>query len=252
VSDLIKVIEEHLCEVEFWAFINLKPHTMCSSSILVPFIASAALMLTLPSCDDEQLDANDIGGDTDIELTEVGSTTSMNIRFGSTEWPSAEITVLSRNEGRVTYGVLMDFNGHPDEDFIRGILPVDVFDTEGRLNTTFDMKFTSEGVVDYFWLNQPWIVGKYGDGVGTEYVLEGSDGLQRKRVVTEKTGLDDFPYGFLEIKTSKIEQEILPEENELVEKVEYRLNHRFGLVNVKIFMNSGETVEARLFPWHVI
>lgn len=225
---------------------------MRTAAHLLTIFTTASLLLTLPSCDKDELGPNNIGGDTDIPLTEVGSTTSMYISFGNTEWPEAEITVLSRNGGRVTYGVVMDFTGHPDEQFIRGILPDHVIDDQGRLNTTFDMKFTSEGIVDYFWLEQPWIVGRYGDGVGAEYVLDGTDGLQRKRVVTEKTGVDDFPYGFYYIKTSKIEQQVLPEENDLVEKVEYRINHRFGLVNVKIFMNSGETVSARLFPWHVI
>jgi len=212
-----------------------------------------ATVLFTPSCDDDEtLDANDIGGDVNIPLTEVGSESTMYITMGGVELPPAEMTVLSRVNGRVTFGIVMDITDHPYEDVIRSVVRDQHFDANGNLNTAIDMKFTSEGIVDYEFTDKPWVVGKYADGVGAQYTVESSDGLVRTRTVTEKTGVDEWPLVFWYIKTSEITQDFSMEDNEHVEKVTFRINHRFGLVNMGVHLRTGEHVDVDIVPWHLL
>jgi hypothetical protein len=85
---------------------------------------------------------------------------------------------------------------------------------------------------------------KYDANVGDQYKLTTSNGKTITRTVTEKTNQDDFPYGFYNIKTIKVEQDSrVPGIRGFV----YRLNHRFGLVFVEIIMEDGSTAKLYLY-----
>lgn len=224
-----------------------------STSKFIAGLFVAAATLSAPSCkDEEQLDANDIGGDANIALTEVGSEFSAYVQLGETDLPTLEMTVINRTpDGRVTFRAELDMTGHPDSAFVMGMVPAEHVDANGRINTTFDMKFTSEGIVDYFYGQKPWVIARYSDEVGAKYELERLPGEIHTRTVTEKTGQDEWPFVFLNIKTSKIEQEMQPED-ELMERVIYRVNHKFGLVYFEAQMRSGETVKADIVGWNAL
>lgn len=223
-----------------------------STSKFIAGLSIAAATLSAPSCKKDKLDANDIGGNANIELTEVGSEFSAYVSIGNSSLPTVEMTVVNRtSDGRVTFHAQMDMTGHPDSALVMGMVPSEHLDANGRINTTFDMKFTSEGIVDYFFGEKPWIIARYGDDVGAKYELERFPGEIHTRTVTEKTGLDEWPFIFFNIKTSKIEQEALPED-ELVERVIYRANHKFGLVYVELQLRSGEKVKADIVGWNAL
>lgn len=223
-----------------------------STSKIIAGLFLAAATLSAPSCKDDQLDANDIGGDANIALTEVGSEFSAYVQLGETDLPTLEMTVINRtSDGRVTFQAELDMTGHPDSAFVMGMVPAEHVDANGRINTTFDMKFTSEGIVDYFYSQKPWVIARYSDGVGAKYELERFPEEIYTRTVTEKTGLDEWPFVFFDIKTSKIEQEMEPED-ELMERVIYRVNHRFGLVYMELQLHSGESVKADIVGWNAL
>ena len=81
------------------------------------------------------------------------------------------------------------------------------------------------------------IMVKYDSKVGDTYPI-GSTG--NVRTVVAKTGVDDYPYGFMLIKVIEVEE--IP--NYLksgggVSKITYIANHRFGLVGVKVTFDDG-------------
>jgi len=218
------------------------------------FLAAAVALaiFAMPACKKDSLDGNNLGGSGDIALTEVGSEFSAYVSLGNTNLPTAEMVVVSRtSDGRVTFEVEMDMTGHPDSAMVMDLVPPEHVDASGRINTTFDMKFTSEGVMDYFFGEKPWVIARYGDDVGASYELERFPGEVHTRTVTEKTGQDDWPFVFFDIKTSKIEQETLPED-ELVERIVYRVNHKFGLVYLELQLRSGESVKADIVGWNAL
>lgn len=223
-----------------------KPISMLIGGLLCTTVISTT------SCKKDPMDANDIGGDANIPLTEVGSEFSADVRIGNSKLPDLEMVVINRtSDGRVTFRAEMDMTGHQDSALVMSMVPPEHVDANGRINTTFDMKFTSEGIVDYFFGNKPWIIARYGDDVGAKYELERFPGEFHTRTVTEKTGQDEWPFLFWYIKTSKIEQATLPED-ELVERVIYRVNHKFGLVYMELQMRSGEKVKADIVGWNAL
>lgn len=211
------------------------------------------LFFTISACKKkDNLDPNDVGGSADIALTEVGSEFSGYVTIGGVPLSTVEMTVIDRTpEGRTTFDVLVDLTGHPDSAIIMNLVPTEYVDAEGRINTTFDMKFTTEGIVDYFWNKQPWVVCRYDDEVGATYDLDDVSGQTFRRTVTEKTGQDDWPFVFFNIKTTKIEQTVDPNDD-LVDKVIYRANHRFGLVYVQMLLKTGQSVDIEIVGWNAM
>jgi hypothetical protein len=83
------------------------------------------------------------------------------------------------------------------------------------------------------------ILVKYDSNVGDTYPI-GSTG--NVRTVVSKTGLDDYPYGFMLIKTIQVEDNpIYLKSTAGVSKVTYVANHKFGLVGVKLAFDDGTT-----------
>jgi hypothetical protein len=102
----------------------------------------------------------------------------------------------------------------------------------------------------YFIDGKPWTV-KYADPQGTNYNLTRDNGDVLTATVTEKTGQDDWPYGFMYIKTSKVEFNC-PATDPVGKKVTYRVNHKFGLVYLKAESKDGRVIELDLFPWFLL
>lgn len=122
----------------------------------------------------------------------------------------------------------------------------DVFTINGNIVTTnsIRLKQTSEGVkceTPAF----PGVVVKYSSKVGDKYPV-GNTGINRQ--VVSKSTEDDYPYGFMLIKTIQVEQPI-PAAHKVsgVTKLVYVANHRFGIVAVDVYFDDGSKVTFPLY-----
>ena len=90
---------------------------------------------------------------------------------------------------------------------INDLIPANLKDMSGKINTEVKFKSTSAGIQDYFNKDQKLhTLVKYDCKVGDQYQLKKSDGAIITRTV--KAVNDDFPYGsFLMAKTTLIEQD---------------------------------------------
>lgn len=213
----------------------------------------AALLTSLNSCKkDDPEGPNDLGGETNIELTQVGNVSSAYMKFGNMDLPSGEMTVTSNDNGIVTYHMFVDLTGSPDSAMLAGVIPDEYKDADGNVSTEFTFKITSEGVQDIFKRDRPWTIVKYDDGVGTTYPFTTDNGTELVRTITEKTGQDDWPMGFMYIKTTKVEQ-MLPPTDKTAEKITFRANHKFGLVYIELQLkNGGGTASIDIIPWFML
>ena len=219
-----------------------------------------AMILFMPAC--KKNDPNALTGDTNIPLTQKDSVTNVYFTVNGSSLPGTTIKVVSNNNGMVTYGTTVDLSTYPDSikvalatmvpQLISYYNPQNVtFNISGTtLNIQFTIKVTSEGMQNYFVDGQPWTV-RYADGVGTNYTVKRSNGQVLTATVTEKTGVDDWPYGFYYIKTSKVEYNA-PAGDPVLSKVTFRVNHKFGLVYLKAEGKNGKTLELSLFPYYVM
>lgn len=105
----------------------------------------------------------------------------------------------------------------------------------GNNITAKDIKFktTSEGLEAVAGLD-PGIIVKYNAKVGDTYTTESN----KKRTVKSVSTTDDFPYGFMLIKTIKVEEDT----NSMgVKKITYWSNHKWGLVGMEITFDDNTT-----------
>ena len=88
------------------------------------------------------------------------------------------------------------------------------------------------------------ILVKYGSEVGDTYPV-GSTG--KVRTVVSKTGVDDYSYGFMLIKTIQVEEANNLLKSSGISKITYIANHRFGLVGFKVSLNDGTSVNFPVY-----
>ena len=207
---------------------------------------------------------NVLTGDTNIPLTPVNAVTTVYLTVhGASQPGSMSMTVLSNNNGLVTYGASFNLASYPDSvvTTLASLLPQAIsyynpqnvvwsISPSGVLNVQFTIKVTSEGMQNYFVDGKPWTV-RYADGVGTNYTVTRANGQTLTATVTEKTGLDDWPYSYFYIKTSKIEY-VAPADDPVVSKVTFRVNHKFGLVYLKVEGKAGRVLELDLVPYFLM
>jgi hypothetical protein len=84
------------------------------------------------------------------------------------------------------------------------------------------------------------VLVKYDASVGDTYPV-GTSGAVRR--VVSNSGVDEYPYGMLLIKTIQVEStpNSLKSTASGVTKITYVANHKFGLVGVKVTMDDGTT-----------
>ncbi len=226
-------------------------------------LCALVLIITgISSCKKETTDPNVLGGETSIDLTALGSETDVYLSSGSTTL-NTKIKVVGNDNGMVSYEAAIDISTIPDSivDMVVQILPQLVIyynpkdvtigtDLQGRITVKFKLKITSEGMQNYFVDGKPWTF-KYNDAAGTRYSVKRDNGEEIVATVTEKTGLDDWPMGFMYIKTSKVEVSP-PAADPVFSKITFRANHKFGLVYLKGETKSGKVIEVDLVPWFLI
>lgn len=106
-------------------------------------------------------------------------------------------------------------------------------------------KSTTEGIEVFSGL-RPGILVIYGAGVGESWSIEGSSD---QRTVTSKSTDNDYPYGFMFIKVSQIEEPVTGALKSVtgLSKITYWANHRFGLVGVEFAFSDGSTTKFPLY-----
>lgn len=212
-------------------------------------LSSILLLITLSGCDllnPSKDDPNTLGGDTNLEITQVGYVSVASIKIDNTYLPSGDMIVQKNDNGVVTYKMILNLTGFKDSAMYASLVGPEYRDENGNIFIEFKMKITSEGIQDMFERDKPWTIVKYNDGVGTEYPFTNSLGEKLIRKITEKTGKDDWPFGLMYIKTTKIESD-MPSTDKVAKKMIFRANHKFGLVYVEIQMHNGQVVKINIF-----
>ncbi len=87
-----------------------------------------------------------------------------------------------------------------------------------------------------------WV--KYDSKVGDTYPI-GSTG--KVRTVVAKTGVDDYPYGFMLIKVVQVEENPAYLKTAGISKITYVANHKFGLVGVKFTLDDGTSATFPIY-----
>lgn len=217
------------------------------------FVVFSAFSLT--SCDkieellegDKKDDPNTISGTTTVPLNEVGNVVDVGtVTIGNNYYDFKEtIKVIKNDNGLTTFEVKGTIPNSPEIQSFINKIPVNIKDANGNINTTFNMKITSEGIQDFFNKDgKQHTIVKYDANVGDTYKITKSDGKTITRTVTQKSTTDDYPYGFMNIKVITVEQDSrIPG----VKKIVYKANHKFGLVNVQLVLEDGSTVSSNLY-----
>jgi len=151
-------------------------------------------------------------------------------------------TVASNDDGVVVLKVKVDLSRDPVLKLFAGLLPESALDAEGNIDTELKLKITDEGIQDYI-DGEPHTYIKYDAAVGDQYALTTADGLTITREVTARSDQDDFPYGFMQIKTISVEQNSRVEG---IKKISYRANHKFGIVFLEVTPDSGSPASVYL------
>lgn len=112
-----------------------------------------------------------------------------------------------------------------------------------KASVTRKYRITKEGFQSAYDEGNLMIV-KYGAKVGDTYTLE-HNGKTLERKVTHVSTTDDYAWGFMDIKVTKVEESGrgIPG----VSKFEFIGNHRFGIVGLTIYFEDGSTKKIGIF-----
>jgi hypothetical protein len=192
-------------------------------------------------------DPNEISGTTALPLNEVGNTIDVgSVSVGGKFYDFKESIKVTKNDnGLTTFEVKAEIPNSPEIQNLLNKIPVNIKDATGKINTTFNVKITSEGIQDFFNKDgKQHTIVKYDANVGDIYQITKSDGKTITRTVTQKSTTDDYPYGFLYIKTITVEQDSrIPG----IKKIVFKANHKFGLVYVQLVLEDGSSIGSDLY-----
>ena len=241
------------------------------------YLLFALFLLVFVSCNEDSDQPATIGGDTNLDLTQVGNKydVSLNIdgNTGLLNGVKDSVNITQSENGNITVKAHFIFNleqvKYIDTLFgLQGVSNdikktyVDAYISKwgAKLDTTnkdamtyeIDLKgrVTSEGIQEYIHGNgntsKPFTIVKYGDAVGTKYEFTSDDGKKIVRTITSKAEVEDYYLTpFLSIKSIKVEE---VKEDPLIEKVTYITNHKFGLVGIKVNMKTGKIINVSAEP----
>lgn len=198
----------------------------------IHYFALIGFMLFSASCS-KTTDPNSLGGDPS-PMAAVGTTvTSSSAAIAGVS--SYTATVTANSNGVSTYNASATVTNTLLKNMVANYPGITV---SGNTVTAKDFKIqqTKEGIKCLTGGGEGVIVN-YNSNVGDTYQV-GSTGRTRK--VVSKTGEDDYPYGFMLIKTIQVEADA----NTFgstggVNKITYIANHKFGLVGVKVSFDDG-------------
>lgn len=232
-----------------------------------------AIGLGITGCgllDPEPEGPNVLGGNPDLEMTEVGKTWDASPDL-SDVFPGKEyglkdsVVVKARSNGIVTMDVNLRFDTQllNDMDTLAGthVLPLEarlaVLDALAkRFGATIDttesgvirihaepkFKVTSDGIQEFVSAkgntNKPFTIIKYNMNVGDSWSFTDEDGVKTTRTVTYKSTDDDYPVYFWMIKVFKTES--VTENDPVLERITYITNHKYGPVGALVRLKNGK------------
>ena len=209
------------------------------------FITLFAIITSLVFIGCKKESSSDIGGD-QSSIGEVGNNFSISSLSGITN-VSATVTKLENGISTIhVAGTITD----PNIKVLAATMSNVVFgtydETTGNFTGDLKMKFTKEGIADQLDADgKTFTLAKFDGKVGDTYTCENSTGGTFTRTVTAKSDVDDFPYGFYNIKTMTIEG--AGRFNPAIKNVKYRVNHRFGLVYTTVVLQNGSEISSYLY-----
>lgn len=205
------------------------------------YLPVLALLLSCNALDKSATPSSaDVGGDSNLTMNAVGTTFNSYVKIGSTNYSAnSSIVVTNNDNGILTLQVKATLPPN-----LAALLPANFKDATGKLSTNLKLKNTSEGILDYSNADgKPFVIANYSSNVGDQYTLKKSNGATITRTVTAKTTVDDFPYGMMYIKTMTIEQDSrIPG----IQKIIFKVNHKYALVQIQIVMNDGTITTINL------
>lgn len=237
---------------------------------------AACAALVVVACDDSPSGPDDLGGETNLELTHVGNKFEAYLDADppnpAFDRMQDSIVITKNDNGIVTTHAQIRF----DSLFVMGLdsslgisayprsVKLAILDTylkrygatidstnKQDMKVAFDlkMKVTSEGIQEFVNskgdLSRPFTIVKYGAAVGDKYEFSTSEGVKITRRVTAKSTTDDYPIGFWMIKVIQVEE---TSDDPLLEKMTYYTNHKFGLVGVVLRTKAGKELKLGLIP----
>jgi len=203
------------------------------TSVLV--VVCLSLAVSFQSCQ-KYLGGSTIGG-SQSPMGEVGTT------FSSTSMDVAGVSKFSASVVSVK-DKISSFSGTATvtNSSIKSILSnAPQIKISGNNVTATDVQFksTSEGIESVAGLD-PGIIVKYNAKVGDTYTTAS----KKKRTVMSVSTADEFPYGFMLIKVTKVEEDT----NAMgVKKINYWTNHKWGLVAIEFVFDDGSTAKFPLY-----
>ncbi|MFH0762242.1 MAG: hypothetical protein V2A67_12135 [Bacteroidota bacterium] len=192
--------------------------------------------ILLASCGKEYGGQSISGTQSDIGL--VGNTFDMSTVQGIIN-AKAEITELNDGISKIEYTCeITDSKMLAMAKYIPGA----TF-TGNKIVAGGQAKLTDKGIMNVYDEGNLILV-KYDDKVGDTYSLKrGANTITRE--ITSKSTEDDYFWGWMMIKTMKIEEtgRGIPG----VSKIEYVTNHKFGLVGIKVEFEDGTSKSIDLY-----
>jgi len=115
----------------------------------------------------------------------------------------------------------------------------------GVFTVDLKAKFTDAGIVDYFSSDGSGsVLSSFSEVVGAKYTCKNAEGQTYTREVTAKSTIDDYPYNSMYIKTTTI-KELSTFRG--IDRIEYRTNHKFGLVNITVYLQDGSSYSFPIY-----
>jgi hypothetical protein len=220
------------------------------------FIVTAmAIALVFQNCKDDDT----VGGD-QSSLGEVGNRFSIGYTTpGVIINTSAQVMDLTDGVSSVqAYGTLIDNNlkdiandlyaqyGEYYQDI------VDYNPQTGKVSATVKLKFTDEGIAVYDVNDEPMTLAKFDAKVGDKYTLEEPNFGEINATVTRVSKEDDFEYKggpYLYIKTISLEG--TASNFPYAKKINYEVNHKFGIVYAKMLLQDGTSYESYFYSQNI-
>lgn len=242
----------------------------------------AALLLTTTSCgliESSTEGPNELGGDGNIDLTEVGNKWGVSFDMQSFgpgfSGVEEDIQLVQNDNGVITLDATLTFDTVATKalDTLLGVqeLPysvkmgiLDVYlarygatiDTTNKgsmkLKATLRGKVTDRGIQEFVSsggnTSRPFTIVKYDAAIGDSYDFTLDDGTKKKRTVMSRSTTDDYPVAFWLLKVIKVKEETVGSDDPLLDELWYITNHKYGLVGIEGTLKNGKPLRITVFP----
>jgi hypothetical protein len=201
--------------------------------------SSLTILLTSISCSKTE-DSNSLGGDSS-PMAQKATVSSSSAAIAGVSGFTA--TVSDNKDGVSTYTASATVTNALLKNMVSSYPGISVSGNTVTA-TNFKIQQTKDGIKCLTGSGEGVVV-KYGSNVGDTYTV-GSTGRTRK--VVSKSTTDDYPYGFMNIKTIQVEADANTFVNTGgVSKITYIANHKFGLVGVKVNFDDGTSTTFPIY-----